>query len=127
MNIFQSIKEYFFPIKIEDTYIPKNLDECFLEIDKILSKANPEDAEDVKYFLDGGNVHHSFGRNIRNNWKLWQENTILHEWFKLQGIWHADDMSGIIIDSYLRRAKNQSIDLDEQIQYYKNYWKENQP
>jgi len=69
-------------------------------------------------------LHHSLGRWIRNNWKLWDEEGALYKWFKERGIEHADDMSGIILTSYYRSTHGLSIELDEQIEVYKKYWED---
>jgi len=33
-------------------------------------------------------------------------------------------MSGIILESYLRRLNNQPIELEAQTKFYQDYWKE---
>ena len=70
-------------------------------------------------------MHHNPGRWIRNTWGLWDEKSRLHKWFKKKGIWHADDMSGIILTTYYRTIRKLPIKLTEQIEGYKKYW-ENQ-
>jgi hypothetical protein len=53
--------------------IPKNLDECFEELDRMNIK-------DINDFLNRnekdalGLAHHSLGQWIRNNWDLWSVN-----------------------------------------------------
>lgn len=102
--------------------IPCNLDEAVLALGETLS---PEDEE---YFKDWSeekfvpSLHHNIGRWVRNNWGLWDEKSKLHKWFKAIGIWHADDMSGIILTSYYRKTHNLPIRLREQIQHYVEYW-----
>lgn len=44
-------------------------------------------------------------------------------WFNQVGIYHPDDMSGIILDSFWRKLNNKPIGLDEQIKYYQDYWR----
>lgn len=70
-----------------------------------------------------GSTHFGLGRWIRNNWGLWKGDSKLCEWFKRQGIHHPDDMSGIILASYYRHKNDIPIKLEEQIQHYKDYWK----
>ena len=60
-------------------------------------------------------------RWIRNEWKLW-EGGKLAQWFYTKEIYHADDMSGIIVDSYEKTIKNESIDLEDQIKFYHKHW-----
>jgi hypothetical protein len=59
---------------------------------------------------------------IRNNWRLWGGSR-LSKYFNDLGIFHPDDMSGIILNSYHRFLLGQDIKLDDQIDYYKDYWK----
>jgi len=46
----------------------------------------------------------------------------LSKYFNNLGIYHPDDMSGIILDSYHRYLTGKKIKLDEQVGYYKAYW-----
>lgn len=59
---------------------------------------------------------------MRNNWSLWGDSG-LSKWFKSIGIFHADDMSSIILDSLVRSLKDEPIDLDGQVKFYQDYWK----
>jgi hypothetical protein len=107
---------------MSETYIPKDLDDCFVELKKLLEK---EDFEEIKTGVEDDMVlyHHGLGRHLRNEWGLWS-GSILKEWFKEKGIYHADDMSGIILDSFWRHLNNKPIKLDEQIKHYQDYWEE---
>lgn len=107
--------------------IPCNLEECFILLGKI-------DKENIKLFKNTkeeelmGLFHHSFGQWLRNAWGLWnteetQAGSKLRKYFKELGIWHADDMSGIIIDSWHRHLNNKPLKLEEQIKVYQKYWK----
>lgn len=73
---------------------------------------------------DGAGLHHSLGQWIRNHWGLWKGGNELTDFFNENGIWHADDMSGIIISSYIKMLKEEEVNLDGQIEYYKKYWKD---
>jgi hypothetical protein len=101
--------------------IPSNLEECLEELKKILS------FEDQTFLIQTDNpvkLHHTLGRWIRNNWLLWQEDSSLHQWFKTTyGLFHADDMSGVILESFWHHLRNEPHDIDAQVQKYKEYWK----
>jgi hypothetical protein len=58
---------------------------------------------------------------MRNNWNLWTKSR-LKRYFNRKGIYHPDDMSGIILKSYYRHLNDIDIDLKNQIKYYQNYW-----
>lgn len=106
---------------IEGYYIPKNLNECYLEFDKILDKKRIEEIKNISEEEFTSNSHFGLGLFIRNNWALWKGSR-LYIFFKQKGITHPDDMSGIILKSYYRNLNGIDINIDEQIKYYQEYW-----
>ncbi len=96
--------------------IPKDLDEA-LKI--LIQKLEPEEIEIIKKNGIAG-CHFTLGRCLRNKWNLWHK-SILAKWFNKHEIWHADDMSGIILESLYRVLNNKPIDLEQQVQIYKDY------
>lgn len=66
--------------------------------------------------------HHTWGQDIRENWSMWEPETILWNSFKSMGITHADDMSKIILVSAYRTLHGNPIKLKEQINKYQDYW-----
>ena len=85
--------------------IPKNLDEAVQSlIDMDLKESHPA------------------GFALRNSWGLWS-GSILAQWFYTKQIYHADDMSAIIFDSYKRSLIGEDRDLDGQIKKYHNHWR----
>jgi hypothetical protein len=104
----------------QEVYIPKNLEECFSELKKVMTKKQLEEFKNkgesaiVEY-------HHGLGMWLRNNWGLWSGSR-LKKYFNNLGIFHPDDMSSIILTSFHRYLNNKDIKLGEQIKYYKDYW-----
>lgn len=101
--------------------IPKNLKQCFGELSKssnkdIIQFAREEESHAVAI------RHHGVGTQMRNAWGLWRRNK-LTKYFNKLGIYHADDMSGIIFTSLHRYLNKRPIKLREQIKFYINYWK----
>jgi len=106
----------------KQVYIPKSLNECFSELKRLLTRKELADFKSVKE--EEISVYHmGLGRWIRNNWGLWAGDSRLAKYFKDKGINNPDDMSGIILTSFYRYLNNKDIKLDEQIQYYQDYWK----
>jgi hypothetical protein len=70
-------------------------------------------------------MHLGLGSWIRSRWGLWSNTSAspLLKYFQGLGIYHPDDMSSIIIASLWRDVNNAPIDLDGQINNYKEYWK----
>ncbi|MEM9918806.1 MAG: DUF6794 domain-containing protein [Bacteroidota bacterium] len=64
------------------------------------------------------------GMGMRNAWGLWEGKNKLSKYFQNMGIYHPDDMSSIIIESFHRKLNNEPILLDQQVQYYIAYWEE---
>lgn len=68
-------------------------------------------------------IHHGLGRELRNKWGLWDKDSILYKFFVIEfGIGHADDMSGLILDSVVATVLNEEFDPVEKAEYYRNYW-----
>jgi len=99
--------------------IPANLEEAIADV---LRSGSPEELEKFKQHGPRG-YHHGFGTSLRNCWGLWGGESPLAKWFHAHGIYHPDDMSGIVLESVHRRLLGQDIDLDGQIAYYQAYWK----
>lgn len=64
------------------------------------------------------------GMGMRNGWNLWEGKNKLSKYFHNLGIYHPDDISSIIIESYYKELNNEPIKLDEQIKHYIEYWDE---
>jgi len=67
-------------------------------------------------------LHMTVGMWIRNSWINHGDENLSKEFNNL-GIYHSDDMSGIILTSAHRKMNRMPIKLEEQVQYYKDYWK----
>lgn len=101
-------------------HTPSNLSGALEELDTLLS---PDDREALRTGeVSPVDIHHTFGRWLRNDWGLWQGSE-LALWFNARGITHADDMSGIILESYTRKLQGKPLKLDQQIQGYMDWWK----
>jgi len=116
-------------MSLEDYPIPNTLEEAVLTLELILTKET-EDTGIVTWSrmpVDRALAvsHHAIGQDIRNQW-LWQEDKPLRAWFiEKHSIWHADDMSSIILACLHHRLNHSPYDLDADVQRFKDYW-ENQ-
>lgn len=110
---------------LRGVYIPKDLNDCFVQIDKFWHDSTKVKVKNWTEDEFSAKAHFGFGRWMRNNWQLWGGSR-LKEYFKNKDIHHPDDMSGIILDSYHRYLNNKEIDLEKQITFYKNYWEESE-
>lgn len=104
-----------------ETYIPRDLNDCFAELKRLL---NAEDILTIKNDADGAmsKYHSGLGLHLRNKWGSWKGSR-LAKWFNSIGIYHPDDMSGIILSSFWRHLNDKPIGLAEQVKHYQDYWR----
>lgn len=80
---------------------------------------------DVEYILENGSdsLHHFTGRKMRNGWKLWDNESVLSQYFiRNYQIAHADDISSLILDSVFALVKEENFDFNEKVEVLKSYW-----
>lgn len=107
--------------------VPSTLEEAFEELDKNLLDTDKQFLLSDSETKIIAQIHHGLGRWLRNNWLLWSGEEGISIWFKSIGIDHADDMSSIILISYIRRSRNEPINLEEQVSLYKDFWLKSNP
>jgi len=102
-------------------YVPTNLEESFIELEKML---HPELVNEMRQGTEEDMIryHHGLGTWIRNNWGLWGGSQ-LAKYFNSSGIYHPDDMSGIILDSFWRHMNGKPLAIEEKIQRSQAYWR----
>jgi hypothetical protein len=82
---------------VNGKYIPSNLADCFIELDKILS------SRDKAYIRKNGTsgLHMTLGMFSRNRWQLWGGSRLKKYFLDTNGgMMHPDSMSGIILRYY---------------------------
>jgi len=89
--------------------------------DAVLQILNAPDADNLKD-EDPASFHHLTGRWMRNNWGLWDTESKLHKEFNAIGIFHPDDMSGIILETAHRILNGKWADVAGQVMGYQRYW-----
>lgn len=97
---------------------PKTLDEA---VDLIVAGLSPEDVDYVKKEGLGGQ-HFFFGMAMRNGWGLWKDSDLAKYFKSTYGLGHADDMSGIILDAVEAKVKGATLDIQAEVQRYKDHW-----
>lgn len=99
---------------------PLNLRHALRVLDRMISDADKDRLRSGE--LSPVQLHFGFGTYLRNSWGLWHRSS-LALWFRVRGIWHADDMSSIILTSYVRKLRGEPIQLRSQIEHHKEYWR----
>lgn len=122
--------------EVKEIEQPSSLEACFEYFDKkLIDKDEFKNTPERKAV---GMCHFSLGMWMRNNWYLWwseqlaadykdkgypQEKPLLVKYFNEElGIFHADDMSSIILTSYHRKLNDLTLRLEEQAKKYQKYW-----
>ncbi|MFC5272314.1 DUF6794 domain-containing protein [Adhaeribacter terreus] len=103
-------------------YKPINLEEAVNQLKNIHHDTTKQKIFKMteSEFLAGS--HMGLGMWMRNNWGLWKGKE-LAKYFNSIGIFHPDDMSGIILTSYYRELHEQNWKVEEQVQHYQDFWK----
>lgn len=108
---------------IQGIYIPRDLEDCFKQIDGFWSDSSKDAIRQWTIDEFTAKSHFGFGMWMRNNWQLWGGSR-LSSYFNNMGVYHPDDMSGIILDNYYHHLKQEPTNLDSLIAHYKKYWEE---
>lgn len=102
--------------EVEIIPIPESLDDAVTVLYNFLTD---EAKDQIRKKMP--NVHFGSGMQVRNNWGLWQ-GSVLAKWFNERGIFHADDMSGLIFTALEKRVREENFDFDEGAKVYWRHW-----
>jgi len=114
--------------------IDLNIDKC-IDLEScinwimVLHESQPEFIELLKHSPEGyfiANTHNNFGRWLRNTLELWHDGPPV-KYFNDLGIYHADDMSGLIMSSLYRKYHNKELDVEGEVKKYRDYWDKTNP
>ena len=84
---------------INGVYIPNNLEDCFVQLNKLLSDEDKQKIKQLKDRKETIQYHHSLGMWLRNNWGLWGGSR-LQKYMLERKITQPDDMSATILEFY---------------------------
>jgi uncharacterized protein DUF6794 len=85
--------------RIDGVYIPANLGECFIELDKQLKEVQKDEMKGQPKREDMILYHLGLGTWMRNEWGLWRGSR-LSKYFNDHGVSHPESMSSIILYHY---------------------------
>ena len=102
----------------ERIYIPKDVDDCIRELDRMLAW-DPLIERIQEGHIQSSGVHFGLGRRLRERWNL-KEGSPLTAYFNGTGIYDPESMSRIVLESYFRHLRGEPIGLREQIDHHKN-------
>lgn len=84
---------------IQGVYIPRNLGECFIELDKRLSEIDKNEMRALPKRDDMIQYHLGLGTWMRNTWGLWGGSR-LFKYFHDKGVKDPEDMSSLVLFYY---------------------------
>ena len=101
---------------------PESLDAAIIELIKVVNEKGPQLWEELEEgFVNV--LHHQLGREIRNEWGLWSQDSELYR--KLSGEYmlsHADDISGLILRAVYRTYHDEDLELAEKAAQFHDFW-----
>lgn len=109
--------------KNELNYKPVNLDEAVDQLMLIHQDSTKQKILEMSEDEFVARSHFGLGMWMRNNWGLWKGKELAN-YFNSIGIFHADDMSGIILTSFYRELNGEEWRVAEEVQGYQKYWAE---
>jgi hypothetical protein len=102
--------------------VPSSLEDAIATLREGLAEADITELRRATF--DPAQLHFSVGMLIRNEWSLWDKETILVKWFKQKyDLDHADDISGIILDCLHRDVIGKPRRDSELAKRYIDHWK----
>lgn len=117
----------------EFSVLPDTIEEAIEMLKTFFVKSIPQiEKMTEKEFVNSS--HFNAGMFIRNSWQLWwHEGHEYKDWnktipnlnkqFNDIGIYHADDMSAILMTSMYRSLHKKDLELEEQTKVYFEHWK----
>lgn len=115
--------ERFTADSLRGVYIPFDLEDCFRELDKYFDETERENISKMSEVKFSTNAHFGVGLFLRNKWQLWRGSRLTEYFFEL-GLSHPDDISSVILLCYHRKLSGLPLDVIQQIDKYRIYWKE---
>jgi hypothetical protein len=107
----------------ENIKTPKSFDEAVKQlVDYMIEKAKEGDVlATMNASKMTTRLHFGFGRQLRNSWHLWEENDLTKD-FNSKGIFHADDMSSLIITAAVTIFQGKPFDFIKEAAEYWKHW-----
>ncbi|MEM6767535.1 MAG: DUF6794 domain-containing protein [Bacteroidota bacterium] len=102
---------------------PLNFDATLISLDTLMNPFMKE------WFLclpesefNKATIRKGLGKYLVQEWGLKTDNTLATRMYKM-GILHHDDMASIILLSYQRKLKKKDMRVQEQIEFYQEFWR----
>jgi len=108
-------------VKKERENAPTTLAEAHERLEQMLSAEELAKVDAMPSQRGMSKYHMGLGAGIRNGWGLWGDLPLAKHMREL-GFTHADDMSGVILDTFWCKRHGKDFRLEERAAKYKGYW-----
>lgn len=105
-----------------NVYVPKDLKDCIRVLDSLVPDTSKVQLASMDELQAVGACHFGLGLTIRNQWGLWSGSR-LSEYWKKKGVFHPDDMSGIILRCYHRHLTGKPMRARKLIRNSRRSWR----
>lgn len=106
--------------EIDGVYIPRNLDDAFVELQRLSSPADIEKFKSATEEIVRKRLFFGLGRWMIVNWGFYEGSRLSHS-LKELGILHPDDMARVILVCFHRHLHQQDLRLAEEIAFYQAF------
>lgn len=100
--------------RIGDVYIPKNMEDAFMELKSLSEPAGIEKFISTPEEIVATRLNGGIGRWMLINWGFNDGSRLSHK-LKSLGIHHPDDMSLFLLVSFHRHLNNKPLDIETQV------------
>ena len=100
---------------LNNNHIPKDIEGCIVLLDSMLDDSTKMEIKEMSKSSFSAEAHLGLGLWIRNNWGLWKGGS-LATYFNELGVYHPDEISGIILNCYYNHLKDLDIDLKGEVE-----------
>ena len=110
--------------EINGVYIPKDMTDAFLELDKLSSPDSKLKIIEGEEEIVTQRLSMGLGKWMIVHWNFYEGSRMSH-YLKTMGVSHPDDMAQYVIGSYFRYLKDAPLDLEERaVSFFKKRKKE---
>ncbi|MCP3931573.1 MAG: hypothetical protein GY705_21010 [Bacteroidetes bacterium] len=96
--------------RLEDVYIPRDLTEVFLELNRLTDKESKIKFKNIPEEIVASKLYFSLGRWIIRNWGFHQGSRLSH-FLRNLGLYHPEDMATFIIIAYHRNLNKEKLEV----------------
>ena len=108
---------------IDGVYIPRDLYDCFKQLDKLMDADVKAKFMAFKDTEVDARAHKSVGFWLQNKWSL-TEGSRLSKYFNDMGVPHYDYMVSIVLTTYHRYLHKKDLGVKALVKQYKKHWKD---